>query len=98
MDILRDPEGREVEYLESVGKLVGQRVIEIGAGEGRMTWRYAARTKSVVAIELDPQRLTEAGRIIPDDLSTKVKFALANSEFLPFGDESFDAAIFAWSL
>ena len=98
MDIVRDPEGREVEYLENIGKLVGQRVIEIGAGEGRMTWRYAPMADSVVAIDPDHERLTEAGRSSPEELSTKVQFALAKAQSLPFRDESFDAAIFAWSL
>jgi ubiquinone/menaquinone biosynthesis C-methylase UbiE len=98
MDIVRDPEGREVEYLENIGKLNGQRVIEIGAGEGRMTWRYAPMADSVVAIDPDPERLIEAGRSSPGELSTKVQFALAKAQSLPFRGESFDTAIFAWSL
>jgi ubiquinone/menaquinone biosynthesis C-methylase UbiE len=98
MDILRDPEGREVEYLENIGKLRGERVIEIGAGEGRMTWRYASMADSVVAIDPDSERMIEAGRSCPEELSTKVNFALAKSQSLPFRYESFDAAIFAWSL
>lgn len=98
MDIIRDPEGREVEYLESIGKLTGKRVIEIGAGEGRMTWRYASMTKSVFAIDPDHERMSEARRSCPEEMSSKVNFALAKSQALPFRDESFNTAIFAWSL
>lgn len=98
MEIVRDPEGKEIEYLENMGKLAGQRVIEIGAGEGRMTWRYAPMADSVVAIDPDHERIIEAVRTCPEKLSPKVHFARAKSQRLPFRDENFDVAVFAWSL
>jgi ubiquinone/menaquinone biosynthesis C-methylase UbiE len=96
--VVKDPERAEVEALDQFGKLAGQRVLEIGAGEGRMTWRYAAGTSSVIGIDIDPERLNEAVRNQPKDLVQKTSFYLAAAEALPFPDASFDTAILAWSL
>ena len=41
MDPVRDPEGIEVEYLNKTGAINGRSLLEIGCGNGRLTWRYA---------------------------------------------------------
>lgn len=97
MDPVRDPEGKEPKKLSQFADLEHARVLEIGCGNGRMTWRYAPLTKNVAAIDPEFDRLSEALHGRPDDLNAKVNFAQATAEALPFKDAAFEGAIFAWS-
>ena len=98
MTLQSDPEGTESRYLHDLADLDGARVLEIGCGEGRLTWRYARTARRVVGIDLDPARLSVAQRDCPPDLRPTTAFALADSQQLPFPRETFDQAILAWSL
>jgi ubiquinone/menaquinone biosynthesis C-methylase UbiE len=98
INVLKDPEQVEVEVLSQTGELNDRQVLEIGAGEGRMTWRYAAWTASVVGIDVDPERIDDAVRAKPEHLAHKTSFLLAMAERLPFPAGSFDTAVLAWSL
>jgi hypothetical protein len=46
-----DPEQNETRALFSFVELDGRRVLEIGSGDGRLTWRYAERADHVTAVE-----------------------------------------------
>ena len=75
-----------------------KRVLEIGCGEGRLTWKYATSANQVVGIDLDRGALRVATIDRASDLEHNVSFACAASEYLPFSKETFDIAILAWSL
>jgi len=94
----RDPEGKETEMLRRLGRLDGARVVEIGCGTGRLTWRYARAARSVVAIDPDGEALEQAARDAQADLRPKLTWIEAEAEALPFSTARFDTAIFAWSL
>jgi ubiquinone/menaquinone biosynthesis C-methylase UbiE len=98
MTVQRDPEVRETQHLHAFADFAGARVLEIGCGEGRLTWRYAASAGWVAGIDPDPNRLSVARSDCPSDLQARVAFALAKSENLPFPRETFDLAVLAWSL
>ena len=51
MTVRTDPEGNETKELFDLVDLEGVHVLEIGAGDGRLTWRYAERTAHVTAVE-----------------------------------------------
>ncbi|HKY83505.1 MAG TPA: class I SAM-dependent methyltransferase [Anaerolineales bacterium] len=93
-----DPEGFEPAALAAVPELSGARVLEIGAGDGRLTWQYAARTRSVVGLDPDGEALAYLLEDMPPLLHRQVWPVRAASEFLPFSSERFDAALLAWSL
>ncbi len=100
MTVQTDPEGTEAKYLRRFAGFDGappQRVLEIGCGDGRLTWRYAHAAASVTGIDLvaDDLRIATVDR--PNDLSHQVTFARADALHLPFAQGSFDLAIFAWS-
>ena len=97
MTIQKDSEGNEKKYLHKFASLAGRRVLEIGCGEGRLTWQYAKATHSTVGIDLDAGALRVASIDRHSDLTGKVHFSRAESERLPFSKETFDIAILAWS-
>lgn len=93
-----DPEGREGALLASVPQLTGGRVLEIGAGDGRLTWQYAARARSVIGIDTDAESLGYLMEERPPGLWHQVAATLADAEHLPFAPDRFDAALLSWSL
>ena len=98
MTLQKDPEGAEKKYLHKHMDFTGRRVLEIGCGEGRLTWKYAASARQVVGIDPDADGLRVARIDRPSDLEEKVSLSRADSVHLPFAREEFDIAILAWSL
>ncbi|MCL4250161.1 MAG: hypothetical protein KJ065_18580 [Anaerolineae bacterium] len=46
MTMQRDPENSEVNALATFASLDDAHILEIGSGDGRLTWRYAQRARS----------------------------------------------------
>ncbi len=97
MTIQKDTERNETKYIHDFADFSGKRVLEIGCGEGRLTWQYAKETHSTVGIDLEAGSLRVATIDRPFDLENKVYFSRAMSEQLSFSKETFDLAILAWS-
>jgi ubiquinone/menaquinone biosynthesis C-methylase UbiE len=98
MTLERDPGRNEAKYLHAFADFTNKRVLEIGCGEGRMTWQYAKTTQTTIGIDPDADALRIANADRPYDLTDKALFGCAASEYLPFSKETFDIAILAWSL
>ncbi len=98
MTLQKDAERNEAKYLHKFADFTNQRVLEVGCGEGRMTWEYAEGTRATIGIDpdLDALRIAEIDR--PFALAKKAFFACADSQNLPFPKETFDIAVLAWSL
>jgi ubiquinone/menaquinone biosynthesis C-methylase UbiE len=76
----------------------GKRVLEVGAGDGRLTWRVAAETKSLLAIDPDEERIEQARADLPAELSERVDFRVMDAVELDVPKRSFDVALLSWSL
>jgi len=98
MTLQSDPERKESKYLHKFADFRNKRVLEVGCGEGRMTWQYARETRTTIGIDLDTDALRIARADKPADLEHNVLFTASASEYLPFSKETFDIAILAWSL
>ena len=98
MSLQKDPENVEGKTLQRFIDFTNKRVLEIGCGEGRLTWQYAKAMRSTIGVDLDLDALRVASIDRPYDLAGKVHFSCAESEHLPFSKETFDMAILAWSL
>jgi ubiquinone/menaquinone biosynthesis C-methylase UbiE len=98
MPIQKDPERIEVQYLHQLVDFSRKHVLEIGCGDGRLTWRYGVAAARVIGIDPDAEALLAATRECPTDLRGSVSFARASSLNLPFPRDTFDIAILAWSL
>lgn len=94
----RDPEGVETRYLHEYADLAGRRVLEIGCGEGRLIWRYAASTGLVVGVDPDPARLATARRDCPPALRRQARLVRGQAQVLPFADAQFERVILGWAL
>lgn len=98
MTFYKDPEQNETKHLRKFADIAGKRVLEIGCGEGRLTWRYAAASLSTIGLDPDKDAVRVAAYDRPFDLVNRIHFANAQAEHLPFHKETFDIAILAWSL
>ncbi len=98
MSLQRDPEGFEQKTLHAFVDFKGKRVLEVGCGEGRLTWKYAGASNLTVGFDPDHDALRIARADSPHDLQQHVNFANASASKIPFSKETFDIAILAWSL
>jgi 2-polyprenyl-3-methyl-5-hydroxy-6-metoxy-1,4-benzoquinol methylase len=100
MAIIKDPEGNEIATLNAMVDFKGLRVLEIGCGEGRLTWRYAKNAARVTAIDPDGKAIKTARANVPKNLNRRIQFADSTIEDFAktFSGRRFDLAIFAWSL
>jgi ubiquinone/menaquinone biosynthesis C-methylase UbiE len=78
----------------------GQHVLEIGCGDGRVTWLYADRAGHVTAIDPSAKQIAVARGQLPDRLRERVEFhAIAFEDFaLASASAAFDLVILSWSL
>jgi ubiquinone/menaquinone biosynthesis C-methylase UbiE len=93
----KDPEKQEAAHLLGFGDFPRKRVLEVGCGDGRLTWRYAGTAHRVVGIDVDRDALRVAQIERPSDLADRALFVEATSIGLPFRKDSFDMAVLAWS-
>jgi ubiquinone/menaquinone biosynthesis C-methylase UbiE len=98
MTVDKDPEGAERRHLGLGVEFAGKRVLEIGCGDGRLTWKYARAARRVTGIDTEGAALRYASIDRPSDLEAAVSFARASATNLPFPRETFDLALLAWSL
>jgi len=99
MTILLDPEHNESNALFSLPiAWTGKSVLEIGSGDGRLTWRYAKKVAHVIALEPDSDKHAAALANQPQGFE-HVRFAnLGLDAFAKTSIEKFDLALLSWSL
>jgi len=73
-------------------------VVEIGCGDGRMTWLYAHHAKSVLALDIEEEEITAAIEATPDELKSKVTFKVADVVTDELPKDAYDLALFSHSL
>jgi tRNA A58 N-methylase Trm61 len=100
MTIRSDPEGNEINALFQMVDLDGKHVLEIGSGDGRLTWRYAGRAGHVTAIEPFADSVIRAKQNLPRELNNRVELLQIGFEeyATKAKSESFDLVILSWSL
>lgn len=104
MTIIKDPEGNETATLRAMVDLAGLSVLEVGCGEGRLTWRYASEAAHVTAIDPDGKAIETARTNLPEKLPVELQgqVTFLESTIDDFarssGDRRYDLAIYSWSL
>ena len=92
------PPGFELRLIERVVSLRRKRILEIGCGDGRLTFEYAPMASSVLAIDPDRPSIDEAAREREARGIENIDFRVGSIEDLPPSGASFDIALFSWSL
>jgi predicted RNA methylase len=106
MAIQIDPEGNEIAaLLDLAGDFTAKNVLEIGSGDGRLTWRYAEWAGHVIGIEPKAEKTDLAEKNMPASLRGRVEMRAQDlSQFAAEVEASkiiparFDLAILSWSL
>ena len=83
--------------LRALGGLDGARVLEIGCGDGRLTFRYAPAARSVLAIDPCAEAIAKARDMLPVE-STELVFEIGSALELDQPPASFDVALLSHSL
>ena len=98
MSIRQDPENSELNTLNDfVGSFSGKRVLEIGCGNGRLTFQYAPQAALVHAIDPSEKKIADARQNIPPELHGRITFQNVGIENY-FPPKKYDVALMAWSL
>ncbi len=93
-----DPEEAETRVLHSLADFRGRDVVEVGCGDGRLTWRFAEHAASVLAFDPDPELIRIAREEAPAPLRSKVTFQVADIQEIDLPRGAFDVALLSWSL
>jgi 2-polyprenyl-3-methyl-5-hydroxy-6-metoxy-1,4-benzoquinol methylase len=97
LSYVKDPEGTEASVLGQTTDFTGARVLEVGCGDGRLTWLYAPRAESVLGIDPDEDQIALARSATPPELADRVQFSVGEAEDLS-KTAVFDVAFLSWSL
>ena len=96
MSILHDPEQAELSAIRTLlPSFAGQRILEVGCGDGRLTRRYAADAAAVTALDPDANAIEKCRREVT--AANVSLYALDFDRFVgpPAG---YDVVILSWSL
>jgi predicted RNA methylase len=93
-----DAEGAHLDAVLRAADFRGRRVLEVGSGEGRLTWGIAPLAASVLAFDPDGEYIETARAECPDELRDKVRFEVASADEIEVARHSVDLVFFSWSL
>lgn len=98
MTAVLDPEQTHLAALRKLADFRGQRVLEMGCGDGRLTSGIARDAAAVVAFDPDADAVASAKRSLPAELAERVVFRVASGKEIELERHSFDIVVFSWSL
>jgi ubiquinone/menaquinone biosynthesis C-methylase UbiE len=98
MAITLDPQERELRALARLVPWRGQRVLEIGCGDGRLTRRLAGLEARVTAIDPDSSEIRKARAALRRRDARRIIYRVGRAERLSYRPHEFDAVVFAWAL
>jgi predicted RNA methylase len=95
MSRVLDPEGVHLAALRRLADFRGQRVLELGCGDGRLTVGIAA---DAYAFDPDAEAVERARGSLPAELADRVRHQVASGKEIEIEPHSFDLVVFSWSL
>ncbi len=100
MTIRIDPEGNETNALFNFIDLGGKNVLEVGSGDGRLTWRFADRAGHVTGIEPFAPSVTHANQKLAHTLKDRIEFIHTGFEEYAQAAQAeiFDVILLSWTL
>lgn len=92
------PKGIEFQTINKFVDFKEKKVLEIGCGTGRLTYQFSDKTRKVVAIDPDTERINQAMKEFPENMGSKLEFHNKSGKNLSFINDSFDIVLFSYSL
>jgi len=93
-----DPEDTEITVIHQLVDFSGTDVLEVGCGDGRLTWRYAEEADTVLAMDMNGEKIERAAETIPASLRPKVSFVVTDIAKVDLSPDAYDVAILSHSL
>ena len=93
-----DPEGAHLAALHRLHDFTGERVIEVGCRDGRLTLGIAEHAASVLAFDPDDPAIARAGAALPPALAGRVTYRVASATDIEITPSSWDVVVFSWTL
>ena len=94
----RDPDKIELNHLLEFAALDDARILEIGCGEGQLTFLYSDLPSLVIGIDQDSDALENGTNTARNSGQTHVSFLQGSGAQLPLPAQQFDTVIFSSSL
>ena len=98
MPAIIDPDGVEIVTIRELVDLEALRIVEIGCGDGRLTFECGREAASVLAFDSDKDAIRKARAETPRALRRRIRFEVADAAALELPKGEFDLALFSWSL
>ena len=98
MPLLIDPDGVELSTIRGLVELRGLRVLDVGCGEGRLSFACAREGADVLGFDPDEEVVGAARAETPEALARRIRFEVAHAREIELPKGDFDLALFSWSL
>jgi ubiquinone/menaquinone biosynthesis C-methylase UbiE len=98
MPAIIDPDGVEIMTIKELVDLQDMGIVEIGCGDGRLTFECGLEAASVLAYDSDEDAIRKARAETPNALRRRIRFEVADAAELELPKGEFDLALFSWSL
>ena len=93
-----DPEGVETRVIHDLVDFAGKDVVEVGCGDGRLTWRFADAAASVLSFDPDESLIAAARSQTPPALRGRVAFQAADMAGVSLAPGAYDVGVLSWSI
>jgi 2-polyprenyl-3-methyl-5-hydroxy-6-metoxy-1,4-benzoquinol methylase len=93
-----DPDGVELVTIRELVDLRGLQVVDVGCGEGRLSFACAEAGATVFGFDPDEDEITRARAETPRSLRKSVRFEVGDAADFDLPRRKFDLALFSWSL
>jgi ubiquinone/menaquinone biosynthesis C-methylase UbiE len=92
------PSKVELDAIDAVIDFKRLRVLEIGAGDGRLSHALSSRARYWLGTDNDQEELAAAATDERSETAKRLRWAVAAAGQLPLKNSSFDLVFFTWSL
>jgi ubiquinone/menaquinone biosynthesis C-methylase UbiE len=96
--VLLDSEEAETRAIHELIDFTNRDVLDVGCGDGRLTWRFAEPTHSVLGLDPIAESIATARASVPAGLQAKVSFQVADITTTDLPPAAFDVVVLSWSL
>ena len=93
-----DPDGAELVTIHGLVDLDGKRVVDVGCGDGRLSFACAQAGARVFGFDPDEEAIELARSNTPSELRQRIRFVVADAAEIDLPRRKFDLALFSWSL